>query len=974
MQRNAQEPEFFVYLKAYLLGFVIFGIYQLGTWLGLGLYKGLLAHHPAIWKWGMLGTLLMTALMLAYLYVRGGFGLARRYTQSRRFDLLAFIVLGAVSNELASPLMDVLHKEVDTLPASAGLLILIGGLVIFSSVLTAHLRLNRHAGTAKEIHFLQDNEVSLHEHDQLGMAPRAKDFADAVLACTQHESIVLGVDGPWGVGKTSFINLAAKHWQQPEILVFRFEPLKYAGDADLAQRFVRELIACIQRESYVPELQPFASRYSRLLKGKAEFSLFGLKVELEPGSDTLDELLESLDSTLERVGKKLIVVIDDLDRLEPSAINNVLFGMKKAFRLRRATYILCYDTEMLVALAGDGERAREFLEKFVSVKINVFVEAVALARYLEQDWHELIPGWDLVPVERMRRLSPLLTEMAQMLRGTYAPRYLEVMGNFRKIKRIINALLVMQLERVSYDNTDFDGHDLINLVLLQLTYPGVFRRICLEEGGGRQGIFGVIPSVDMKVCTHSSEYVRLVDKVSPGCQFLLGSLFGVAGEPVDLSRGDRAKTRACLNSPGARNLERYIDLIIQLKVPEPKDTHIFYKSAVEALIAGGSIAEVLDRDGFDLSAGDDAHAQFWEMLAAQAHRLKGPPVHGVLFKAIDGLPEYSAMGGTRRPSNRNKVVKAIAKIMDRSFCQGGPDALELDKKEPVVCIAHRIFGEGSYFRTPLLEDLVTPARGILGWQDLLYFRQQCSLDRGGQLNTLNRALMAREGEEVYPSDKVPRLTRDSMRFLSQSIFSLFDKHYIQHCNNFFRDIEALGDRAVVGFSSFEANPEKYSGHTHAIDEVKNDLGFYIAYQLSNRAGASDAGIGCGYYDRSGANDRDGIHELMSDYLLNVCFEPARDPENINRFVRFFLWMLEQQSGAGIEEARMVLPSGPLLYMFSQSKLYAFWIRNKSLIRKYIDSQGEMVMLKGHLTIHYRRHWRIISDYLDTLAPYSPNRA
>ena len=45
----------------------------------------------------------------------------------------------------------------------------------------------------------------------------------------------------------------------------------------------------------------------------------------KPSGETMDEMLEDIDEVLEQLGPRVIVILDDLDRLEPKLINNVLF-------------------------------------------------------------------------------------------------------------------------------------------------------------------------------------------------------------------------------------------------------------------------------------------------------------------------------------------------------------------------------------------------------------------------------------------------------------------------------------------------------------------------------------------------------------------------------------------------------------------------------------------------------------------------
>src|SRR5690606_29493997 len=193
--------------------------------------------------------------------------------------------------------------------------------------------------------------------------------------------------------------------------------------------------------------------------------------------------LDDIDEVLRRIGRRVIVVIDDLDRLDSKTVNNVLFATRRTLKLSQATYILCYDTEVLVD-NEEGSRAREFLEKFVTVKLSLFVDSSKLRDFLRQDWKQDGTQFGLVPPDTMIKLGAVLNELAEILDGELAANYLSLVGDLRKVKRFINAILMMQIEKTDLGRTDFNKRDLINLMLLHLHYPGVFRRIYAEETEG----------------------------------------------------------------------------------------------------------------------------------------------------------------------------------------------------------------------------------------------------------------------------------------------------------------------------------------------------------------------------------------------------------------------------------------------------------------------------------------------------------
>jgi hypothetical protein len=417
------------------------------------------------------------------------------------------------------------------------------------------------------------------------------------------------------VGKTSFINLAERYWASAEdrAIVCRFEPLRYAAEPDLADRLIRDLSTAIQRKVFAPEFRPAVSRYSRLIKGKADVSFLGFKLSLEPSQETVDELLDDIDEVLRRIGRRVIIVIDDLDRLDAKTTNNVLFATRRTFKLSQATYVLCYDTEILAGSKEEGSRAREFLEKFVTVKLSLFVDSSSIRDFLRRDWQRAENQLGLIPSDTMLKLGAVLNELADILDGDLAAKYLPLVGDLRKVKRFVNAMLLMQLDRSDLGRTDFNKRDLINLMLLHLNYPGLFRRIYAEETEGRCGTFSVRREYGKHEFKNSAEFSTLMVEQQGAAGFLLTQLFDVKtlelGVRSDVEEGVLA-SRACFNQYSFRNLEAYLKLIVRFATPEPRETFVLYQEAVERVQKGASIASVLTLPDFLLERGSTRTTSF----------------------------------------------------------------------------------------------------------------------------------------------------------------------------------------------------------------------------------------------------------------------------------------------------------------------------------------------------------------------------
>lgn len=968
-------PEFLIFAKSLAVGFIGAEVWLASFYLGENSFLA----SAAIDIYAKSGLIVAGALLcITYALKRGAKAAAMRIARSMRIDLVIAAGIGIWISALVSPWLGGAHAALKNAAphwAPAVLLLLCAMLL---SPLIHHYRPRKRS--SPQLYFISDDEIEDTREDLFSSEEQAKSFAETVLASEAHQGLAFGIDGPWGVGKTSFINLVERYWASAEdkAIVCRFEPLRYASQPDLADRLIREVSAVIQRQVFAPEFRPAASRYSRLIKGRADFSFLGFRLSLEPSQETVDELLDDIDEVLRRIGRRVIIVIDDLDRLDATTTNNVLFATKRTFKLSQATYVLCYDTEMLAPSSDEGRKAREFLEKFITVKLSLFVDSSTIRDFLRRDWQLGENKLGSIPSDRMVRLSAVLSELADILDGSLGAKYLQLVGDMRKVKRFVNAMLLMKIETIDLGQTDFNKRDLINLMLLHLNYPGVFRRIYAEETEGRSGTFSVGREFGEERFSNTEEFSELVENSKGADQLLLKQLFEV--KTLDLGNIheiDEAvlASRACFNHGSFRNLEKYLKLIVRFARPEPQETFVLYQTAVERVQKGASIASVLTSPEFRLERGEHAHDQFWRILVNQSYDFTSAVATDAIDTLIDYLPHYSAIASGDR-GLRQRSIYSLLRLLDRVGWGKKSGGRLANNPDNIVEIAWRIFGECSYDGKGLLERLAADDRGVLGWNDLMLFRLQCSADRGGQLYNLHKALILNQDKDAETSGLVSSLALMGMRKLSQEVFALFKKTYIDSERNFFGAVSEAPLEAFLGKGWSQCL-------TPGARDVSSELGdasfgqlsasartgvkSFVMYQLSNPFPPTGSGVGCGYYDVLGIEDGGGIAKLMNSYAFDVCFNPDIHEDNVLHFLDHCLAHLSRGLFAdrdqdGYFASKAELPGG-----LDPAEVGRYWSQRRDIIRERVQVVEERRVVTPNYVASYRDDLRGVFTVLDELA-------
>jgi hypothetical protein len=861
------------------------------------------------------------------------------------------------------------------------------------------LQINLSKKEEKKPFFISDIEGDDREKDHLGYVGLATKFADRVCNGDSKESMVFGIDAPWGIGKSTFINYCIKTWEEKKyadkIAVYKFSPLRYEDQDKLLEKFIDGLIVTIQKSSFIPEIRPLVSKYSRLIKSKGSFSFFGLEIELPSGSHTIDDVFLDLETALKDSNKKIIVVVDDLDRLTFSAIKDVLYAIKKSFTLSNVSYVLCYDTENIGVFDeknNDVEKIREFLEKFINVKITLFVDSEMLEKFIS-DSSKVVLGVDEWLYQSNTQLA--LKGLREILQSPEYYNYVPFIGDLRKIKRYINILKLFELENIDHGNSDLNAQDLTHLLLIYINYPNIFRKIYNAETSNRKGFFSAVIKYDdyypedeapqsarnsigenqFRNSTLYRDYLN-ENSITKEQRFLLEKVFTVSKRlsttEIDNVPPDIKYTYACFNggSPwsGGRNLETYLHVIAKSKKPERRGQYTFYLNTKDEIKNGTSIEDVFAKPEFSVSAGESSHQQLWKIIVSTAHEFDPQIGSKLINYLLDHITDYSFFTNEKIGVGlRDDLDYFLVKLLDATGWSDPDGTHGANTEENIKEIAEWIFGEERHAGSGVLEILCKDNRGIIGFYDLMAFRLFCSADRGGDIFNLTRAL-SKHGNPSAPTEGSTQVIAiEEMREISQKIFALFKTQYIAPCKNIFNLIEdlTLADFAGKYFDYIEQQVKEGKITEKEKDlhiaSLKSRMKSFITYQLGNTIISS--GVGCGYYDETGEADEKGIATAINDYMFDICFNPEIDIRNYEHFLDYLL--INFASVFASRKGRDYIPHiDEFTKVIDRTKLVEYWRTHSTAIKALNLEQKEKMINTGNYIATYAEDLKEVFIVLD----------
>lgn len=229
-----------------------------------------------------------------------------------------------------------------------------------------------------------DRPIDGVDGDALERANSAQWFARNILALDATYGLVVGVLGPWGSGKTSYVNLARATFLADGAQVVDFNPWMFSGIDRLVDAFFAEISSEIKVLPQLSEAGKHLEEYGELLSGLGWIPVVGPWAErarlamrlvgggLKTSKGGTAARRKQVERALAKLTKPLIIVLDDIDRLTTQEIRQVFQLVRLTASFPNVVYVLAFDRHRVEqALGEDGVPGRAYLEKILQLAVDL---------------------------------------------------------------------------------------------------------------------------------------------------------------------------------------------------------------------------------------------------------------------------------------------------------------------------------------------------------------------------------------------------------------------------------------------------------------------------------------------------------------------------------------------------------------------------------------------------------------------------
>lgn len=239
-----------------------------------------------------------------------------------------------------------------------------------------------------------DLPIETPEQDLYGIDPFVRSLAQSIRKMKTPQGVVIALNGPWGSGKSSAVNLLKHHLSEAigrgELQTVTFNPWWFRGEEALVLAFFRELYSATKPTLSEKAKKALPKLGARLLKaggvvastadafgaggaGAVASGTMDWLSKLITDDESVDKLHSELAEGLRKQNKRFVVLLDDIDRLAPDEALAMFRLVKSVGRLPNVIYVLAFDRQLAEKVVAERfpSEGPHYLEKIVQASFEL---------------------------------------------------------------------------------------------------------------------------------------------------------------------------------------------------------------------------------------------------------------------------------------------------------------------------------------------------------------------------------------------------------------------------------------------------------------------------------------------------------------------------------------------------------------------------------------------------------------------------
>lgn len=317
---------------------------------------------------------------------------------------------------------------------------------------------------------ISDEPIVKESDDLLGRIEFVNNFYSQINNLPFKSSFVFSLQGDWGEGKTSVLNLLENRIENDdENILLKFQPWFFEDEKSLLKGFLRDFELVVNKKYLFPSFKKKLHKYRNIITVPMQsFSISKLEGLSDIFEDeTLEDVKDRLTDTLLSLDRRVIIFIDDIDRLSSKKeVLQVFKLVKLVGNFPNTTFVLTYDQAIINDLIVRGKKKnKHFLDKIVQKEMYLpKADQKDIDDYLEKYLNELFQK--IKNSEKRKAIEDF--------NHFYLTDLRLIFNTLRKAKRYFNSLRATVVSEVTREINLFD---ILVMEVLRVFYRPLFEDI-----------------------------------------------------------------------------------------------------------------------------------------------------------------------------------------------------------------------------------------------------------------------------------------------------------------------------------------------------------------------------------------------------------------------------------------------------------------------------------------------------------------